>query len=139
MDSEGMGLWNHKISTILISRISKLCRITMNLEIRNREEIGSKQIDVDDHFLQQISELQDDTKGFQPRMSCDDHGFPNKDIEVEDDFINQLSTIQDVTTFTEEITASRSADMDIAGMMDREFLVEKDREDDGIMDIANLM
>jgi len=110
-----------------------------DLEIRNREEIGSKQIDVDDHFLQQISELQDENKGFQPRMSCDDHGFPNKDIEVEDDFINQLSTIQDVTTFTEEITASRSADMDIAGMMDREFLVEKDREDDGIMDIANLM
>merc|ERR1719300_1389048 len=101
--------------------------------------IDSKQINVDDHFLQQISELQTQSKSFQPRLGLDNDGLPSKDVEVEDDFINQLSTIQDATTFREEIAASRSADMDITGMEDREFLIEKDREDDGIMDIANLM
>ena len=107
-----------------------------DLEMKNQEEICSKQIDVDDNFLQQISAIQED-HGFQPRMESMNETLPDKEIEVEDDFISQLSTIHDAQTFKTEI--AESTEMNVLDMVDREFLVEKDRDDGSIMDIAHLM
>jgi len=106
-----------------------------DLDVANKEQLASKQIEVDDHFLHQITELEHHD-AFQPQSAGPTMGdLPDKNIDVGDDeFIAAMSTIHSATTFKVEDSTARNDCDDGRGI-----LAERERGDDSILDIANLM
>jgi len=101
----------------------------------------SKNINIDDHFIEQISKIDQDNEVFAGGVDGDNKRkneiklISKDDIQIEDDFIAQLSKIENVDTFgSHKLDENEQDMMDIANLMitDKQRLQspQQQRDDD---------